>query len=63
MSRRLAQGIGDPPSRESRATVEAVVALGANLGDREETLREAVHATFYRDWTSPYATAYTGNEE
>ena len=28
MSRRLAQGIGDPPSRESRATVEAVVALG-----------------------------------
>ncbi|HAS32697.1 MAG TPA: 2-amino-4-hydroxy-6-hydroxymethyldihydropteridine diphosphokinase, partial [Microbacterium sp.] len=43
MSRRLAQGIGDPPSRESRATVEAVVALGANLGDREETLREAVH--------------------
>ena len=43
MSRRLAQGIGDPLSRESRATVEAVVALGANLGDREETLREAVH--------------------
>ncbi|GAA1947651.1 2-amino-4-hydroxy-6-hydroxymethyldihydropteridine diphosphokinase [Microbacterium aquimaris] len=42
MSRRLAQGIGDPRPHETRPAVDAVVALGANLGDRAETLREAV---------------------
>lgn len=42
MSRRLAHGIDVPPSSARRAAVEAVVALGANLGDREATLRAAV---------------------
>ncbi|WP_345801234.1 2-amino-4-hydroxy-6-hydroxymethyldihydropteridine diphosphokinase [Microbacterium sp. AZCO] len=42
MNRRLAQGFhGDAPSR-GRAPVRAVVALGANLGDRVATLRAAV---------------------
>lgn len=42
MSRRLAQGFSleDPPA--ARESVSAVVALGANLGDRAETLREAL---------------------
>ncbi|MFV0374928.1 2-amino-4-hydroxy-6-hydroxymethyldihydropteridine diphosphokinase [Microbacterium sp.] len=44
MSRGLAQGLGDPPHREARASVTAVVALGANLGDRRRTLDEAVDA-------------------
>ncbi|MDZ8200463.1 2-amino-4-hydroxy-6-hydroxymethyldihydropteridine diphosphokinase [Microbacterium sp. SSW1-59] len=43
MSRRLAHGIGDPPPRDARPAVQAVVAIGANLGDRAETLRDAVH--------------------
>lgn len=42
MNRRLAQGYqGEAPRREHAAT-EAVVALGANLGAREETLAAAV---------------------
>jgi len=41
MSVRLAHGIGDPPRD---AEMPAVVALGANLGDRAETLRAAVAA-------------------
>ncbi|MDF2664675.1 MAG: 7,8-dihydro-6-hydroxymethylpterin-pyrophosphokinae [Microbacterium sp.] len=41
MSVRLAHGIGDPPRD---AEVPAVVALGANLGDRAETLRAAIEA-------------------
>lgn len=42
MSRRLAQGFdGDAPARRSDA-VEAVVALGANLGDRAETMSAAI---------------------
>jgi len=41
MSVRLAHGIGDPPRD---AAVPAVVALGANLGDRAETLEAAVTA-------------------
>ena len=42
MNRRLAQGFqGDMPSTE-RPPVRAVVALGANLGDRVGTLRQAV---------------------
>lgn len=42
MSRRLAEGIGDPPQRPGASPVRAVVALGANLGDREATLAAAV---------------------
>ncbi|MEV7768165.1 2-amino-4-hydroxy-6-hydroxymethyldihydropteridine diphosphokinase [Microbacterium sp. NPDC086615] len=41
MSVRLAHGIGDAPRD---APVEAVVALGANLGDRAETLHAAIAA-------------------
>jgi len=41
MSVRLAHGIGDPPRD---AEVPAVVALGANLGHRAETLAAAVEA-------------------
>ncbi|MET0734531.1 MAG: 2-amino-4-hydroxy-6-hydroxymethyldihydropteridine diphosphokinase [Microbacterium sp.] len=43
MNRRLAQGIGEVAERSQPASVEAVVALGANLGDRAETLRAAIH--------------------
>ncbi len=39
MSLRLAHGAGDPPADHP---VDAVVALGANLGDRAETLAAAV---------------------
>ncbi|MCT2085267.1 2-amino-4-hydroxy-6-hydroxymethyldihydropteridine diphosphokinase [Microbacterium enclense] len=39
MSVRLAHGIGDPPADQP---VAAVVALGANLGSRRETLAAAV---------------------
>ena len=42
MSRDLAKPLGVPPRRERRAPVTAVVALGANLGDRAETLDAAV---------------------
>ena len=42
MSRRFAQGFEAPESAGGRASVEAVVALGANLGDRVATLRAAV---------------------
>ena len=43
MSRRLADHQPTPPARrESDAAVVAVVALGANLGNREETLAQAV---------------------
>lgn len=43
MSRRLADGPqGDVPARHDRPWVEAVVALGANLGDRKATLEAAV---------------------
>ena len=42
MNRRLAQGYqGDAPQNESAETV-AVVALGANLGDRAATIAEAL---------------------
>lgn len=41
MSVRLAHGIGDPPADRP---VAAVVALGANLGSRAETLSAAVSA-------------------
>ena len=42
MNRRLAQGYqGDAPQNESAETV-AVVALGANLGDRAATISEAL---------------------
>lgn len=42
MNRRLAQGFrGDAPPHH-RAAVEAVVALGANLGDRAETMSSAI---------------------
>lgn len=44
MSRRLAQGIDEAlPPRDS-SSVEAVIALGANLGDRAATLDAAVAA-------------------
>lgn len=42
MSRRLAQGFSGDVERPSVAPVEAVVALGANLGDRAATLAAAV---------------------
>lgn len=43
MSRRLAEGFPAPPPHP-HAPVVAVVALGANLGDREATLAAAVDA-------------------
>ena len=42
MSRRLAQGIDGAPVGERREAVRAVVALGANLGDRAATLGHAI---------------------
>jgi len=44
MSRRLAQGIDPGAHRARRGDSEAVVALGANLGDRADTLRAALAA-------------------
>ena len=42
MSRRLAQGFEGDVERHPREAVEAVVALGANLGDRAETMAAAI---------------------
>lgn len=42
MSRGLSQPLGGTPERRERAASVAVIALGANLGDREHTLEEAV---------------------
>ncbi|WES63864.1 2-amino-4-hydroxy-6-hydroxymethyldihydropteridine diphosphokinase [Microbacter sp. GSS18] len=42
MSRRLADGIGAPPAPADRPAVQAVVALGANQGDRRATFAAAV---------------------
>lgn len=42
MSRRLAQGFSGDAVRSRRARVNAVVALGANLGDREATMAAAI---------------------
>ena len=42
MSRRLAEGFSGDAERAHAVPVEAVVALGANLGDREATLAAAV---------------------
>lgn len=43
MSRRLADGLrGEPPVRPARPWVDAVIALGANLGDREAAIADAV---------------------
>ncbi|MEV8267394.1 2-amino-4-hydroxy-6-hydroxymethyldihydropteridine diphosphokinase [Microbacterium sp. NPDC076911] len=42
MSRRLAEGIGATPGRDAYPTITAVVALGANLGDRDDTMRTAL---------------------
>lgn len=42
MSRRLADGITADGGGASRAPVEAVVALGANLGERAQTIAAAV---------------------
>ena len=44
MNRRLAQGFQGDVEPHGRPPVEAVVALGANLGDRARTLAEAVAA-------------------
>lgn len=44
MNRRLAQGIHGDVDRVSHAPVDAVVALGANLGDRRATIAAAVDA-------------------
>lgn len=41
MNRRLAEGIPAPEPRRS-AAVDAVIALGSNLGDRARTIAEAV---------------------
>jgi 2-amino-4-hydroxy-6-hydroxymethyldihydropteridine diphosphokinase len=42
VNRRLAQGFDGDIERFERQPVEAVVALGANLGDREETMAAAI---------------------
>lgn len=42
MNRRLAQGYDGPVHRADVAPVRAVVALGANLGDRAATMRAAL---------------------
>ena len=42
MNRRLAQGFQGDPAPHGRPPVEAVVALGANLGDRARTIATAV---------------------
>ncbi|WP_194409656.1 2-amino-4-hydroxy-6-hydroxymethyldihydropteridine diphosphokinase [Microbacterium cremeum] len=42
MSRRLAQGVDAEAAPTRRAPIEAVVALGANLGDRAETMTAAI---------------------
>ena len=42
MSRGLSQPLGGSPERRPHAASVAVVALGANLGERERTLEEAV---------------------
>lgn len=42
MNRRLAQGLRDEPPASEHRSVEAVVALGSNLGDRAETLTAAI---------------------
>lgn len=44
MSRRLAEGFDGSAHADSAPAVEAVVALGANLGDRPETLAAAATA-------------------
>jgi 2-amino-4-hydroxy-6-hydroxymethyldihydropteridine diphosphokinase len=44
MNRRLAQGFQGDAEPHGRPAVEAVVALGANLGDRARTIAEAVAA-------------------
>jgi 2-amino-4-hydroxy-6-hydroxymethyldihydropteridine diphosphokinase len=41
MSRNLAKPLGTPERRPGRPEAVAVVALGANLGDRRETIRSA----------------------
>lgn len=41
MSRNLAKPLGDPVPRPGRAEAVAVIALGANLGDRHATIRAA----------------------
>jgi 2-amino-4-hydroxy-6-hydroxymethyldihydropteridine diphosphokinase len=42
VNRRLAEGFDGDPKDASHASVEAVVALGANLGDRASTLNAAI---------------------
>lgn len=42
VNRRLAQGFDGDVERHPRRPVEAVIALGANLGDRAETMAAAV---------------------
>ncbi|WP_343234293.1 2-amino-4-hydroxy-6-hydroxymethyldihydropteridine diphosphokinase [Microbacterium salsuginis] len=42
MNRRLAQGFDGDLERQVHPAVEAVVALGANLGDRAETMTAAI---------------------
>ena len=42
MNRRLAQGYGGDVERHPHEAVEAVVALGANLGDRAATIAAAI---------------------
>ena len=44
MNRRLAQGFQGDTARTGRAPVDAVVALGANLGDRAATMSAAIEA-------------------
>lgn len=44
MSRRLAQGVTGMPQAAPGTAIQAVVALGANLGDRGETIASALTA-------------------
>ena len=44
MSRRLAEGMQGGTHTDAAPAVDAVVALGANLGDRHETLAAAAAA-------------------
>lgn len=42
MNRRLTEPLGEPSPRTPAPTVTAVVAIGANLGDRAQTIAEAI---------------------
>ncbi|WP_405372199.1 MULTISPECIES: 2-amino-4-hydroxy-6-hydroxymethyldihydropteridine diphosphokinase [unclassified Microbacterium] len=57
MSRRLTERLGEPEPRTPAAPRRAVIALGANLGDRAATMTEAVADIGRLPMTSVVATA------